>query len=132
MNQPNFSFFNSSHSNYPPFWIPCHCYNMQTWPYHFPSNSQVVCVLSYVQNFVSSWTIACQAPLSMEFSRQHWSGLPFPLSGDLLDTGMEPATFVSPALADRFFTTTPSEKPTNFLMTYIKGPFHKVSTLCTV
>ena len=35
-------------------------------------------------------TVACQAPLSMKFSRQeYWSGLPFPSPGDLLDTGIE-------------------------------------------
>ena len=35
--------------------------------------------------------IACQAPLSMEFSRQqHWSGLPFPSPGDLPDPGIKP------------------------------------------
>ena len=39
----------------------------------------------------------CQAPLSMEFSRQeYWSGLPFPSPGDLPDPGIKPA---SPALA---------------------------------
>ena len=45
--------------------------------------------------------IACQAPLSMEFSRQeYWSGLPFPSPGDLPDTGIEPR---SPTLqADSF------------------------------
>ena len=43
------------------------------------------------------WTVACQAPLSMEFSRQeYWSGLPFPSPGDLPDAGIKPA---SPALA---------------------------------
>ena len=36
-------------------------------------------LLSRVQLFVTPWTVACQAPLSMEFSRhEHWSGLPFP------------------------------------------------------
>ena len=40
--------------------------------------------LSHVQLFATPWTIACQAPLSMEFSRQeYWSGLPFPTLGDL-------------------------------------------------
>ena len=35
------------------------------------------------------WTIACQAPLAMEFSRQeYWIGLPFPTLGDLPDPGM--------------------------------------------
>ena len=60
-----------------------------------------------VQLFVTPWTIAQQAPLSMEFSRQeYWSGLPFPLPGDLPDPGIEPMSLKSPALAGRFFTTT--------------------------
>ena len=50
--------------------------------------------------------VARQAPLSMGFSRQeYWSGLPFPSQGDLPNPGIEPASFMSPALADRFFTT---------------------------
>ena len=51
------------------------------------------CVLSHfghVQLFVTPWTVARQAPLSMGFSRQeYWSGLPCPLPGDLLDPGIE-------------------------------------------
>ena len=47
-----------------------------------------------------------QAPLSMGFSRQeYWSGLLCPLPGDLLNPGIEPTSLMSPALADRFFTT---------------------------
>ena len=53
-------------------------------------------------------TVAHQAPLSMGFSRQYWSGLLFPSSGDLLDSGTESA---SPALAGGFFTTEPPGKP---------------------
>ena len=54
----------------------------------------------------------CQDPLSMEFSRQnYWSGLPFPLPGDLPDTGIEPKSLASPALAREFFTTEPPGKP---------------------
>ena len=50
-------------------------------------------------------TIAYQAPPPMGFSRQeHWSGLPFPFPGDLLNPGIEPE---SPELADGFFTTEP-------------------------
>ena len=50
----------------------------------------------------SPWTVACLAPLTMEFSRQeYWSGLPFPSPGDLPDPGMEPR---SPALKADFFT----------------------------
>ena len=40
-----------------------------------------------------SWTVACQAPLPMEFSRQkHWSGWSFPSPGDLFDPRIEPAS----------------------------------------
>ena len=54
---------------------------------------------------VTPWTIALQAPLSMEFSRQeYWSRLLLPTLRDLSDPGIEPT---SPALADRFFTTEP-------------------------
>ena len=51
---------------------------------------------TYVWLFVTPWTVAHQAPLSMGFSRQeYWSGLPFPSPGDLLEQGMEP---MSPVL----------------------------------
>ena len=41
--------------------------------------------------FVAPWTVACQAPLSMDFSRQeYWNGLPLPSPGDLPDPGIEP------------------------------------------
>ena len=39
------------------------------------------------------------------FQQQYWSGLPFPFPGDLLNPRIEPMSPVSPALADRFFTT---------------------------
>ena len=46
---------------------------------------------SHVQFFVTRLTVACQAPLSMGFSRQeYWSGLPCPPPGDLPDPGIEP------------------------------------------
>ena len=55
-----------------------------------------------VQFFATPWTVACQAPLSMEFSRQEYCcGWPFPSPGDLPNPGIEPA---SPALAGRFYT----------------------------
>ena len=57
-------------------------------------------------------TVACQAPLSMEFSRQdYWNGQPFHPVADLPDRGIEPTSFESPALAGRFFTTKPPGKP---------------------
>ena len=47
--------------------------------------------LSRVRLFVTPWTVAYQAPLSMGFSRQeYWSGLPFPSPGDLPDPGIQP------------------------------------------
>ena len=50
--------------------------------------------------------VVCLAPLSMEFYRQeYWTGLPCPSPGDLPDTGIEPASLMSLALAGRFFTT---------------------------
>ena len=62
------------------------------------------CILSRIQLFASPWTIAFQAPLSMGFSRQeYWSGLPFPISGDLSSPGIKPMSPISPALAGGFF-----------------------------
>ena len=55
------------------------------------------------------WTVVCQVPLSVGFSRQeYWSGLSFPSPGDLPHPGIEP---VSPILAGGFFTTEPPGKP---------------------
>ena len=74
-------------------------------------------MLSRVLLFVTSWTVALQTPLSMEFSRQEsWSGLLFPTPGDLPDPGIEP---VSPALAGGFFTTAPLGKPISLRLTTI-------------
>ena len=72
-----------------------------------------LCVLSCgcVQLFANPWTVAHQAPLSMEFSRQeYWRGLPCPPPGGLPNPGIEPTSLESPALAGRFFTTVPPGK----------------------
>ena len=54
------------------------------------------------------WTVGCQAPLSMVFTRQeYWSGLPCPSPGDLPEPGMEPASLMSPALVGGFLTLGP-------------------------
>ena len=56
-------------------------------------------------SFVTLWTVAHQAPLSMGFPRQeYWSGLPFPSPGDHPAPGIKPT---SPALAGRFFAPEP-------------------------
>ena len=61
-------------------------------------------------SFVTPWTLACQAPLSMGFSRQeYWSGLPSATPGDLPDSGIKPRSPASPA--GRFFSTVPPGKP---------------------
>ena len=71
-------------------------------------------IITCVQLFVTLWTVAHQASLSMEFSRQeYWSGLPFPTPGDLPDSGMELASLAAPALVGRFVTTAPPGKPIN-------------------
>ena len=58
---------------------------------------------SSVQLFATLWTVAHQAPLSVEFPRQeYWSGLLFPIPGDLPDPGIEPKNSVSPALQAGF------------------------------
>ena len=63
-------------------------------------------LLSHVQLFATAWTVAYQAPPSMEFSRQeYWSGLPFPSPRDLPDLWIEPRT--SALQADAL----PSEPP---------------------
>ena len=82
---------------------------IQIISFHLHSNPIGLCVcqlLSCVPLFVTPWTIACQAPLSMEFSRQeYWSGLPFSSLEDLPDPGIE---LRSPSLqADSL----PSESP---------------------
>ena len=66
-------------------------------------------LLSREQLFATPWTVAYQAPLSMEFSRQEfWSGLPFPSPGDLPNPGIEPG---SPALKADALPSEPPGKP---------------------
>ena len=73
-------------------------------------------MLSHVRLLATPWTIACQSPLSMGFSRrEYWSGLPFPAPGDLPNTGFEPTSPVSHDLAGRFFTTEPPGKQNGLL-----------------
>ena len=68
-------------------------------------------MLSHVQLFVTPWTVAHHAPLSMQFSRKkYWSGLPFPSPGNLQDPGIEPASLAF-KLAGGFLTPAPPGKP---------------------
>ena len=71
-----------------------------------------VCTYLLAQSFlfVTIWTVAHQAPLSMGFARQeYWSGLSFRPLGDLSDLGIETTSPTSPALQDSL-STEPSEK----------------------
>ena len=65
-----------------------------------------MCMLSHFSRvwlFVTPWTVAHQAPLSMEFSRQeYWNGLPYPPPGNLPDLGLKPVSLMSSALASVF------------------------------
>ena len=64
----------------------------------------------HVRLFVTSWTVDCQAPLSIEFSRQeHQSWWPFSTPGDLSDPGIES---MPPAFTGRIFTIEPPGKST--------------------
>ena len=73
------------------------------------SDTVCLCMLSDVQLFVTPWTVAHLAPLSMGFSRQeYWNGFPFLPLGNLPDPGSEP---VSPALQADSLPTEPSGKP---------------------
>ena len=72
------------------------------------------CMLSHVQLFATPWTVdRCQVPLS---KKEYWSGLPFPVPGDLLNSGTELTSPVSPALASDFTTETHG-KLSSFLTT---------------
>ena len=74
-----------------------------------PASLVTARMLSCVRLFVTPRTVACQAPLSMGFSkRDYWSGLPFPPPGDLPHPGVKLA---SPVSAGGFFTTEPTGKP---------------------
>ena len=69
--------------------------------------------LSHVQLFVTPWTVGCQAPLSMGFSRpEYCSWLPFVSPGALLDPGVK---LPSSALAGGFFASKPPGKPIPFI-----------------
>ena len=60
---------------------------------------------SYVCLFATLWTVACQAPLSMGFSKQGYWRILAMLPRDLPDPAIKPTSLISPALAGMFFTT---------------------------
>ena len=67
-------------------------------------------VLSHIWLFATPWTIACQAPLLMEFSSQeYWSEVPFPTPGGLCNPGFKPVSLECFTVDS--FTTVPPGKP---------------------
>ena len=79
----------------------------QSMPWAQISN-QCVQSTSYVWFFVTTWTVACQGPISMQFPRQdYWSRLSLLSAGNLPNPGIEPTSLTSPALAGGFFTIEP-------------------------
>ena len=87
------------------FWEDC-CppTSVQGW-----ENEMLFSCYKIVQLFSIPWTVAHQAPLSMEFPGQEsWNGLPFLSPGNLPESGIKPASL---AQAGRFFITEPSRKP---------------------
>ena len=89
-----------THFTYSNSYVTLFCLIIQATP---------ACMLSHFRHvplFVTPWTVACQASLSMRLCRQeYWSGVPCSLPGDLPDPGTEPASLVSPALAGGLFIT---------------------------
>ena len=92
----------------------------------------VCSVASAVCNSATPWTVTCQAPQSMGFSRQeYWNGLPYPSSGDFPDPGIKPT---SPTLqADSLATRPPGKPPiyhiflnTRMCARITKGPFENI------
>ena len=81
-----------------------------------------VCSVAKLRLIFGQWTVACQSPLSMGFSRhKYWSGLPCPPPGDLPDPGIKPTFLTCPALGG-FFTTNATGKAHVI-------PYHNISCI---
>ena len=87
-----------------------------------------VCLVSRVWLFATPWTRACQAPLSMQFSRQeYWSGFPFPSPGSLFHPGIKPR---SPALQADSLPSEPPGKPQITPRFHFPQPLAITALLC--
>ena len=81
--------------------------NSVVYPYYgLLKKRESVKPLTLLQLFVTPWTVDCQVPLSMGFSRQgHWSGLPCPSPGYLPNPGVKSESLMPSELTGGFFTT---------------------------
>ena len=87
-------------------------------------------LLSGVRLFVTPWTVAGQAPLSMEFARQeYWNGLPCPPPEGLPDQEIKPASLMSPAWQAGSLPLTPPGSPSGSSSCYPLF-FSRTSVLC--
>ena len=87
----------------------------------------VLSCFSHVWLFVTPWTVALQAPLSMRFSKQeYWNGFPCPPPGDLPDPGIEPT---SSALQASSLPTEPPGKPWHLIWLLPKSSLNQ-SHMC--
>ena len=85
-----------------PYFMNACCKKTEVYPVGQELEIWAVCALSCIRLFATPLAVACQAPLSMEFSRQEcWSKLPFPPPEDLLNSGIKP---MFPTLESGFFT----------------------------
>ena len=87
---------------------------------------------SHVQLFATPWTVACQAPLSKEFSRkEYWNGLPFPSPGDLSNPGIEPMSLMSPHWQVGSLPLAPPGKPQMRMLLLLLSHFSRVRLCAT-
>ena len=130
--KPNYSYFLlqgifSTQGSYPSL-LHCKCI---IYPLGSPRGTMKVKVklLSCVWLFATPWTVACQAPLSMVFSRQeYWSGLPFSSPGDLPDPGIEPR---SPVLqADSLPSELPGKSEETLSISSVSSVAQSCPTFC--
>ena len=96
--------------------LPLHPHDLQFGASTLVKNERSAQTLTWVRLFATPCTVACQAPLSMEFSRQEsWRGVPFLPPGDLPDPGIELQSPGSPASQADSSSAKPLEKPQQHL-----------------
>ena len=92
----------------------------------YPEKRKKVKLLGHVQLFVTQWTIAYQATLSMKLSRhRYWSGLPFPAPGGFPHAGINPVTSCISYIGKQiFYHCTTWEALNNYQKTLILHSVH--------